>query len=159
MANPNNPHSFLWEKTDQSGAVKLRRFVTVSNTTLSVGDPVVVLSGYVKLAGITSVALFGFAAEAVTGVAATRKSVAIIPAIDGYTFSAQVKSGTNLTVGYLGTKGGIAGTTNGKIGFSSTATTSVLQIIGLKKMPGNNWGTYAQLMLKVVRSGYEGSIR
>jgi len=157
MANTNNPHSFLWEKTGQSGAVKLRRFKTVSNTTLAVGDPVVLASGYAKLAGVTSTALFGFAAEAVTGATGVRKSIALIPAMDGYIFSAQVKSSTNLTAGYLGAKGGIAGTTNGKIGFSATATTSVLQILGLK--PGSAWGTYAQVMLAVIKSSYGGSIR
>lgn len=159
MANVNNPHSFLWERTDNSGAVRLKRRVTQSNTTLGVGDPVVLASGLLKLAGVTSTALYGFAAEAVTGAAGVRKSVAIIPAVAGYTFSAQVKSSTNLTAGYLGARGGIAGTTAGKIGFSATATTSVLQVQGIRRVPGNAWGTYAQLMLTVIRSSYDGSIR
>ncbi len=157
MANLNNPHGFLWEKTEHAGAVKLKRFQTVSNATLSVGDPLVIVNGYVKLAGVTSTALFGFAAEAVTGAVGTRKSVAIIPALDGYIFSAQSKSTVNLTAGYLGAKGGIAGTTSGKIGFSPTATTSVLQILRLK--PGSTWGTYAQIMVAVIKSSYGGSIR
>lgn len=157
MANTNNPHSFLWEKTDQSGAVKLKRGKTVSNTTLKVGDPLSIVGGYIKLAGATSTALYGFAAEAITGVAATQNSVAFIPAADGYIFSGQSRSTVNITAGYVGKRAGIIVTTNGKCGIYVSAATSVLQIMGLK--PGSAWGTYAQLMVAVVRSSYAGSIR
>jgi len=157
MANTNNPHSFLWEKTDQSGAVKLKRGKTVSNTTLKVGDPLSIVGGLIKLAGATSTALYGFAAEAVTGVVGTRNSVAFIPAADGYIFSGQHLSTLNLTAGYLGKRAGVIVNTNGKCGINAAATTSVLQILGLK--PGSAWGTYAQLMVAVVRSSYAGSIR
>jgi hypothetical protein len=158
MANSNNRHSFLWEKTMNSGAVKLKRFKTTSAAKIGVGDPLVISSGYVKLAGATSTALFGFAAESCTSTAGVRKSVAIIPALGGYLFSAQHSNTLNVTAGYVGKRCGIgSSTSSGKIGLNLAATTSVLQVMGLK--PGSAWGTYAELMVAVVRSSYDGSIR
>jgi hypothetical protein len=158
MANVNNRHSFLWEKTMQAGAVKIQRYKTVSAAKIGVGDPLVLASGYVKLAGATSTALFGFAAESCTSSAGVRKSVAVIPAAAGYVFSAQHSGTLNLTAGYLGKRCGTGSSTSaGKIGLNAAATTSVLQIMGLK--PGSAWGTYAELLVCVVRSSYDGSIR
>lgn len=159
MANTNNPHGFLWEKTDQSGSVKLKRMKTASNTSLKVGDPVSILNGLIKLAGATTTALYGVAAESIVGVAGTRNSVALIPAVDGYIFSGQHLSTLNLTAGYLGKRMGIISNTSGKCGISgyTGGTTGVLQIVGLKS--GSAWGTYAQLMVAVIRSSYAGSVR
>jgi len=166
MANVNNRHSFLWEKTNHSGAVKIKRYVTTSAAKIGVGDPLILAAwtsatqkGGVKLAGATSTALFGFAVESCTSTAGVRKSVALIPAESGYIFSAQMSGTLNLTVGYLGKKCTIgSSTTAGKIGLSNpNAATSVLQIIGLR--PGSAWGTYAELLVAVVRSSYDGSIR
>jgi len=157
MANTNNKHGFLWEKTNQAGAVKLNRWKSVSAAAIKVGDPLVLASGYLKLAGVTSTGLYGIAAEAVTSAAGVRKSLAIIPFAAGHVFSAQHGSTLNLTAGYFGKRCGIMGTTNGKIALNAAATTSVLEIVGLK--PGSAWGTYAELLVTVVRSTYDGSIR
>jgi hypothetical protein len=113
----------------------------------------VLATGLVKLAGVTSTALFGVSLESVTGVAATKKSALIIPSLRDYLWAAQNKSNVNITAGYLGKNFGIAGTTNGKIGLSSTATTSVCKIVGLK--PGSAWGTYAELLFVIIK-GYQG---
>lgn len=156
MANTNNPHSFLFEKDEHGGVPHLKRYKTASNTTIAPGDPLVISSGYLKLAGATSTGIFGFALEAVTGVTGTRDSVAIIPALSSYVFSAQHGGTLNVTHGYVGKRCGISSST-GVFALNLAATTSVLQVLGLK--PGSAWGTYCQLMLAVVRSTYEGSIR
>jgi hypothetical protein len=129
------------------------RFVTQSNASLSPGDPVVLVSGYLKIAGVTSTALFGVSLESVTGAAGVRKSALVIPSLRDYIWAAQNKSAVNITAGYLGKNFGIAGTTSGKIGLSSTATTSVCKIVGLK--PGSAWGTYAELLFVIIK-GYQG---
>jgi len=154
MPNVNNPYGFQLQRNQAAGAsVVTNRFVTVSNTSLVPGDPVVVASGYVKLAGILSTALFGVCMETVVGVAGVRKSVLVIPSLRDYLFAAQNKSAVNLTAGFLGKNFGIAGTTSGKIGSSSTQTTAVLKCVGLK--PGSAWGTYAELLF-VIQKGYQG---
>jgi hypothetical protein len=163
--NTSNPHSFLWEANEYAGAVRLKRGLTVSNTTLKAGDPIILSSlqgGRIALAGVVSVALFGFAAENLTGVTGTRASAAYIPALEGYTFSAQhgtAANTLNITAGYIGKRCGIMNVSNGKICLNAAATTSVLEIVGLRRVPGNKWGTLAQLLVKVVRSSYSGSIR
>jgi hypothetical protein len=154
MANVNSPYGFQIQRNQAAGAAYVtQRYVTSSNATLSVGDPVVVASGLVKLAGVTSTALFGVSLESVTGAAGVKKSALVIPSLRDYLWAAQNKSNVNITAGYLGKNFGIAGTTSGKIGLSSTATTSVCKIVGLK--PGSAWGTYAELLFVIIK-GYQG---
>lgn len=153
MANTLSPYSFQFYGSISGQAAIAARGKTLSNVTLKVGDPIVRTGGYIKLAGTTSTALFGVAIEAVTGVAATRNSVAYIPAAKDYIWSAQVKSTCNITQGHLSKKLGIAGTTNGKIGISTTATTSTLQIVGLKG--SSALSTYAELLFVICKSSFE----
>lgn len=155
MANANSPYGFQFHHMNAAGSVVLERKKTLSNATISVGDPLVLTNGKLKLAGVTSVALFGVSLESVTAVAATQKSVLYIPAIKNYVWSAQCRSTLNVTAGYVGGKAILVGTTNGKVGiYPKAAGTSVLQIVGLK--PGSAWGTYAELLFVIMRSAYEG---
>lgn len=155
MANPNSPYGFQLHHMNAAGALTLMRVKTLSNATISVGDPLVLTNGKLKLAGVTSVALFGVSLESVTGKAATQYSALIIPALKHYVWSAQCRSTLNVTAGYVGGKAILVGTTNGKIGILPRAAgTSVLQIVGLK--PGSAWGTYAELLFVIMRSAYEG---
>jgi hypothetical protein len=154
MANPNNPHGFLFERNLAGGSMVLDRWKTTSNVSLSPGDPIVKASGRIKLAGATSTALFGVCVESVTAVAATTKSASFIPALPHYLWSGQVGSTVNMTSGLIGARYGIAGTTTGKIKLSTTATTSVAQIVGLK--PGSAYGTYAELLFVIAKSSYSG---
>jgi hypothetical protein len=154
MPNVNSPYGFTIQRNQAAGAAYVaNRFVTQSNASLSPGDPVVLVSGYLKIAGVTSTALFGVSLESVTGAAGVRKSALVIPSLRDYIWAAQNKSAVNITAGYLGKNFGIAGTTSGKIGLSSTATTSVCKIVGLK--PGSAWGTYAELLFVIIK-GYQG---
>jgi hypothetical protein len=156
MANPNSPYGFQWKKNEVAGACITRRFKTLSNTTLSIGDPVISTGGYLKLAGVTSTALFGVCIEAVTGVAATRKSVLIIPAIKTYVWSAQTKTTTVISQGNMNKPFGIQGTTTGKLGLNPGNTTSTCRIIGL--LPTSAFGTYAELLFKIAKTSYEGTL-
>jgi hypothetical protein len=157
MANPNSPYGLQWQKNQAAGAAAItKRFITGSNATLAVGDPVVLATGTtngIKLAGVTSTGLFGVSLESVTGAAGVKKSALIIPALKDYLWCGQVKSATNITAGYIGKKFGIAGTTNGKIGLSATATTSGAQIVGLK--PTSAFGTYAELLFVIAKSTWQ----
>lgn len=159
MANTNGPFGFLWAGTDEAGAVKMTRRQTTANTSLKTGDPLFMSGGYLRLAAAADAAIWGVAAEDVTGASGVKKSIAVLPCKQGSRWYVQHRSTLNLTAGYLGAKGGINGTTSGKIGMYYNVNTSTLQIIGLKRTPGNAWGSYAQLLVKVIRSQYDGSIR
>ena len=158
MANSNNTYGFAFRKNLAGGAHVIDRIRTISNVAISIGDPIVNTGGVggVKLAGATSVALFGVSLETVTAVAATRKSVAFIPALPFYIFNAQHGGTLNLTAGYLGRRCGIQGATNGRISLNGAATTSICQIVGLKG--GSIWGTYAELLFIINRSNYYGKV-
>ena len=154
MANPNNKHSFNLEGNMAGGnAFITKGFLVASQTKLSVGDPLVFVSGKVKLAGITSTALFGVCMSALTSQAGI-KSVLVAPALPEYLFSAQVGSTVNITAGLFPKKWGIAGTTSGKIVLSTTATTSVINAIGIK--PLSAAGTYAEVLFVINKSSYIG---
>ena len=154
MANVNSPYGFQFQRNLAAGAsIVTNRFITASNAALSPGDPVVLASDLAKLAGITSTALFGVSLESVTGAAGVKKSALVIPALKEYLFAAQCSGTTNITQGYIGKKAGIAGTTNGKLTINVAATTSVLQIVGLK--PGSSFGTYAELLFVICKSAYQ----
>lgn len=154
MANPNNKHSFQLESNLAGGnSFVMKRYPVLSQTKLSVGDPLVFAAGKVKLAGVTSTTLFGVCMSSMKS-ATGLDSVLIVPALKEYLFSAQVGSTVNMTAALMNKRYGIAGTTSGKIVISTTATTSVLQIVGLK--PLSAYGTYAELLFIIAKSAYVG---
>jgi hypothetical protein len=156
MANTNNPYGWMFQGNLAGGnACITKRYVTKSNLTLAPGDPVNLTAGRLTLAGSTSVGVFGVCVESVTGVAATRKSALIIVAMRDYLWAAQVKSTVNITAGLLGKKYAVGGTTSGKMGLRTTAGTSVCNIVGLLPIPGNAYGTYAQLLFTIGKSTYQ----
>lgn len=164
MANTNAPYGFrLWAVlpggTGAKGMVPTRPYVK-SAVSLKVGDPLKMSLGICYLATGTN-AIFGICNNPVPNYGETATELhypEILPADPQSIFVAQCIGTTNATLGYCrqGVKYRIGGTTSGYTGVSLANTTGgVLQVLGLK--PGSAWGTYAEVLVTVLRGSFYGA--
>ena len=155
MANVDNANGFSFERRVGGGpSVPLERAPTISNGTIAAGDALLISAGLVRTALAASTKIHGVAAEGVTGVTGTRNSVAFYPALPDMIFSGQTDG--DASESDLGARKGILGTTGIMEVDSTGATTSVLQVVGLKK--GSTWDSHARVLFIWVRSSFGGSI-
>ena len=153
MANPDVANGFAFERRVGGGAgVPLEEAYTYSNVTLAAGDALEVSDGLLILADTSATKLHGIAAEAITGVTATRQKVAFYPALPDMIFSGQCDG--DASESDLGAHKGIVGTTGAQEIDSTGTTTSVLNIIGLKD--GSTWDSHARMLFTIRRSSFTG---
>lgn len=153
MANTDNPHGFRVHQIRNMGSTVPLVYVTVdTNISLAEGDMVKIeADGYANIAATTN-AVFGMAAESVTGAAGTRPEIAVVPAVPEVVFSAQTSGSAAVTD--IGEAIPLEGTT-GIQELNEDGSDGAFKVIGLK--PGSEWGTNAELLVTVVKSQYVGT--
>lgn len=147
MANTDNAHGFnFWKRLGPGASVPIVRVVTDSNVTLAIGDAVVLSGGLAVTAASSHPAIFGVAQEAVSGTSATRKSVAVIPALPDIIFEGQCDSGVSISA--VGQRFKLTGTTGSMEVDSSTGglTDSIAPIRVIGKKPTDDWSSHADLL-------------
>ena len=175
MANTNAPYGFrLWGRLvpgtgsiavgpgSPAGATASSSgpLTVGSATTLKVGDPIKASLGIGYLAAGTQ-AIFGICNSPVPGwgETATQKHYPeILPCDDQTIWRCQSIGTVNATAGYCGMakKYKIGGTTSGYTGINlATAGTGALSPIALA--PGSAYGTFAELLVMVVRGQFYGA--
>jgi hypothetical protein len=155
MANTNAPYGFQLWRSDGAIGVVCQEVQIDTSITIYPGDPLVrATDGYFTACATAAAKIVGFAAEGVTGAAAVRPKIRMIPALEDYTFVAQCMTTVNFTAALCGSNRGLrrSGAFYGV--HAGAATTSILSIIGLK--PGSAWGSFAEVLCKVRASGYTG---
>lgn len=152
MANTDNPHGFKVYQVLGLGSVAPLRYVTLdTNITITEGDAIKLeADGYANIAETTN-AILGIAAESVTGAAGTRPTIAYTPAADNIIFSAQTSGDAEQTD--VGENIPLEGST-GEMELNEDGSDGAFYVIGLK--PGSEWGTNAELLVKVVKSQWTG---
>lgn len=152
MANTDNPHGFVPYKMDGGGTFPLYVGTLQTSVTVTEGDALGLLSGYVVLADATSTAILGVAAQSITGAAATYPTIKYVPALESITFTGQCSG--NLTQGLIGAAVDIEGTT-GIMEVNEDATSlAVVKILKVKG--GSALGTNAEVEFKFVKSDFTG---
>lgn len=153
MANTDNPHGFKVYQSKKYGSALPLEYKTVdTNITLAEGDAVLIeADGYLNIAATTN-AVYGFAAESVTGAAGTRPEIAVLPADPEIVFSAQTSGSAAQTD--VGEKIPLEGTT-GIQELNEDGSGGAFLVVGLK--PGSEWGTNAELLVRVAKSQWAGT--
>tara|TARA_R110002126_G_scaffold47086_2_gene131906 strand:+ start:70 stop:558 length:489 start_codon:yes stop_codon:yes gene_type:complete len=129
MANPDNPNGFKPVRTD-SGQMAVVWYPVAASQTIAQGDAVILASGLIEIAVLTSPQLLGVAASDVTttGSVTRANKVAVYVATPGQVFEGQC-SGSS-TAAILGTSCDIEGAT-GVMEINENATTEdVIHIVG-----------------------------
>ena len=153
MANVDNANGFSFERRAGGGpAIPLERGTVKSNTDIAAGDSLMITLGLLIVGTAGSTDLHGISVEALTGKATAQGSVAFYPATPDSIFSGQTDG--NSTVSDVGVRKGILGTTGIQEIDSTGATTSVLQIVGLKD--GSTFDSQARLLFTICRSTFTG---
>lgn len=148
MANTDNPHGFkVHQVLGMGSSLPLAQMQVDTNITLTEGDAVKIEDdGYINIAATTN-AIFGIAAESVTGAAGTRPTIGVIPALPNIIFSAQTSGDAAVTD--IGENLPLEGTT-GIQELNEDGSDGAFKVIGLK--PGSEWGTNAELLVVVVKN-------
>ena len=130
MANPDTPNGFRPVRSD-SGQSAVVFFSVAASQTIAKGDAVILASGLVEIAVLTSPQLLGVAASAKVTTTVTRADrIAVYVAIPSQTFEGQC-SGSS-TAALVGTACDIEGAT-GVMEVNENATTEdVIQITGIR---------------------------
>lgn len=163
MGNSDNAHSFRFEGyRGGTGAAPLTKVETTSNLDVALGDPLKLSGGEAVLATGAVTGVFAFAAEPVTGEAATKKKLLAYPALMNAIFSGQLATSS----------GAWAASMNGKLAAfddsqssgayevnmtnGSEASTALLRVIGIKPEQDES-DSHPDVLFTVVRSQYEGT--
>jgi len=151
----NRGYGFHYEYNDDgSTAAPLVKVELGSNVGCKVGDPIRYHSTGLGLVG-TNQAIFGFAVEEVTAEAGVRQNVLCVAATPEAIFSGKTDGAGAITL--RGALRKMIGTTGEKlVDDDGGPTGAVFRIIGRHPM-SSDWGTNAQLLLKVVSSQYAGT--
>lgn len=153
MANPDVANGFSFERRVGGGAgVPLEEAWAKSNVDIAAGDALICTNGLLIVAVAASTSLHGIAAEAITGLATSRQKVAFYPALPDLIFSGQCDG--DASESDLGAHKGLLGTTGIQEIDSTGATTSVLNIVGLKD--GSTWDSHARMLFTIRRSSFTG---
>jgi len=154
MANVDAPHGFVYEfMLGGNGAAPTLTTVLGSNVGVKIGDAIARLTtGLASLATSSSAEILGVATETVTAVAATRKTVHYIPALENVVFSGQCSGTAAITD--IGEGMDIEGGTGAMEINEDANSTAVLRPIGLK--PGSAYGANAELLFVWQKSAFSG---
>lgn len=154
MANTNNPNGFNAVKKLGGGAFPLFPYMTKSNLALTAGDALILLTnGVVDKAVVGSTAIFGVVQTTVSAVAATRKPVLVIPAVEDIVWSAQFSS--SATPGNFGVSRDINGAT-GVMLLTTTTAQGVARMIAYEPSIKNEAGPYARVLFVWQKSQWTG---
>lgn len=154
MANTNNPNGFVAVKNNAGGAIPIYTFMTKSNLALTAGDALILLTnGVVDKAVVGSTGIFGVCQTTVTAVAATRKQVLVIPAVESIVFAGQFSS--TATPSNWGTGRDINGAT-GVMLLTTTTAQGVAQVIGYEPGIKNEAGAYSRVLFVWKKSSWTG---
>lgn len=154
MANVDAPHGFVPEyMMGGNGAIPILTTVLGSNVGVKTGDAIARLTtGLASLATSSSAAIVGVATETVTAVAATRKTVHYVPALESIVFSGQCSGTAAITD--IGEAMDIEGGTGVMEINEDANSTAVLIPIALK--PGSAYGANAELLFVWQKSAFSG---
>jgi len=154
MANVDNANGFSFERRVGGGpGVPLERGIVKSAVTIAAGDALEITLGLLIVAAAANTELHGISAEALTAKATAQGSVAYYPALEDIIFSGQTDG--DATASMAGKRLAVAGTTGIMELDSTGGTTSVAQIVGLKK--GSTWDSHARLLFTIARSSFTGA--
>jgi len=155
MANSNIPNGFS-VSSNQYGQDAVKSFPVAASQTITKGDFVVLASGLIEIAVLTSPQLLGIAAHDITttGSVDRNDTLAVTVALPGIVFEGQA-SGSS-TAALIGEACDIEGAT-GIMEVNENATTEdVLQIIGFRSDEDPNYelGLNDRIRVVVLRSQY-----
>lgn len=156
MPNVNLPNGFKALKMPGGGTFPLFTLYTKSNLALTAGDAVILLTNNVlDKAVVGSTAIFGVCQSTVTAVAATRKQVTFIPALEGILWSAQFGKDMSAANPNWGTSYDINGAT-GSMLLTNTTAQGVARVTMLEPGINNAAGAYNRVCFVWNKSQWSG---
>jgi hypothetical protein len=169
MANTNSPYGFRFVRMDGGGPAPEIMRVYTSSAAVSRGD-LVYLDANGKAQKQASITLtlvpFGIAEETLAATAATaNRELLVMPIVPNAIFRVQTGgTTTNVTLGSLtGKRARMGSFSTGimKISVAALANTAsslaLIRVLGLFEAQTNAWGTFAQVIVKFIRSQYAGA--
>ena len=146
----------LFESLDGFG-MAMREGLTLSNTAITKGDPLMVDSaGKIVLATLSN-AILGISMSTVAATAGVRKKVLYMPAVEGDVYIGRVVTGAVVTEAISHDRGTLSGATGAVFVDADDDANGNLQLIGLA--PGQAAGVSLALVLFTIRrSGFTGQV-
>jgi len=158
VANTNNPNGFKAVKLLGGGHAGFPVFtgLTKSNLALSPGDAIIMLTNStLDKAVVGSAAILGVCQSLVTAVAATRKAITYIPAMDGIVWSGQFGKDMSAANPNWGTSYDINGAT-GVMLLTNATGQGVARVLMLEPGLDNAAGAYNRVLFVWNKSQWSG---
>jgi hypothetical protein len=156
LANTNNPNGFKALKMPGGGVFPVFTGNTKSNLALTAGDALIMLTnGTLDIAVVGSTQIFGVCQSTVSAVAATRKAITYIPAIEGILWSAQWVKDSSAASPNWGTSYGLSGATGAQL-LTNAASQGVARILMLEPALNNAAGAYNRVCFVWNKSQWSG---